>query len=332
MANLAFISTAHIHTKGFIDNILKAGDGRRVIAVWDDEPGRGQRYAQMAGAPFESDIRKVMDNPAVDGFVICAENTRHRPLLEKLLPVGKPVFCEKPLVTTAEDLAAVRKLHQSHPVPLFCGYFMPFQPALQAVNRALAENKAGKPTHVRFRNAHHAAYGKWFDSPDLRWFTDPALSGGGALMDMGTHAVHVLRSLFGPVTRVWAHTANLSGIYPSVDDFGIIQMQFASGIHGTAEAAWIHNGGPCGLEVMASDYSILPEAGTYALCKPGSNPSPLPEAPARPNRIDRLVAVIRGQVPQDELDRDLAAIFDCAGIMAAAYRSAGSGKWENPGT
>jgi hypothetical protein len=41
----------------------------------------------------------------------------------------------------------------------------------------------------------HAAYGRWFDSPDLAWFTDPTLAGGGAFMDMGTHAVHCLRSL-----------------------------------------------------------------------------------------------------------------------------------------
>lgn len=328
MARIAFLSTAHIHTKGFIENILASGDGRKVAAVWDDIPDRGRRYAAMAGAPFESDLGRVLADPTVDGFVICAENTRHRPLLEQVLPVGKPVFCEKPLVTTAEDLTAVRALHQKHPVPLFCGYFMPFGAELQAVRLALEGKEAGKPTHARFRNAHHAAYGRWFDSPDLQWFTRPELSGGGALMDMGTHAVHALRSLFGPVVRVWAHTANLGGAYPAVDDFGVIQMEFANGMWGTAEASWIQQGGQNGLEVMASSHAILPATNGYALCKPGSTPLTLPPAEARPTRIDRLVAVIRGQIPRDELDRDLEAVFDSAAIMAAAYRSSASGRWE----
>lgn len=329
MANLAFISTAHIHTKGFIENIIKANDGRKVVAVWDDVPERGRRYAEMAGAPFFEQIGDVLKNPSVDGFVICAENTRHLALLEQVLPVGKPVFCEKPLVTTDADLAVVKALHRRNPVPLFCGYFMPFESPLQAVRQAVDEGKPGKLTHVRFRNAHHAAYGRWFDSPDLQWFTDPALSGGGAMMDMGTHAVHVLRSLFGPVKRVWAHAANLSGIYPAVDDFGIIQMQFASGVYGTAEAAWVHTAGQSGLEVMGSNYAILPGNGGYFLNKPGATAEALPSAMARPTRMDRLVAVIRGEIPAAELDADLAAVFDTVAIMAAAYRSAQSGTWED---
>src|SRR5690606_17463142 len=99
MANIAFLSTAHIHTKGFIQNILDAKDGRKVAVVWDDVPERGKKYAEMAGAPFEAGLSKVLSDSKVDGFIICAENTRHLALLKQALPSGKPVFCEKPLVT-----------------------------------------------------------------------------------------------------------------------------------------------------------------------------------------------------------------------------------------
>ena len=86
---IAFISTAHIHTKGFIENILKATDGRKVAAVWDDVADRGRRYAEMAGAPFVADLPALLGDSSIDGFVICAENTRHLPLLRQVLPVGK---------------------------------------------------------------------------------------------------------------------------------------------------------------------------------------------------------------------------------------------------
>ena len=108
--NIAFVSTAHIHTKGFIEHILKATDGRKVAAVWDDVAERGEKYAKMADAPFVADLSKLLADPKIDGFIICAENTRHLPLLKQVLPVGKPVFCEKPLVTTVlEDLQEVTR-------------------------------------------------------------------------------------------------------------------------------------------------------------------------------------------------------------------------------
>ena len=102
--------------------------------------------------------------------------------------MGKPVFCEKPLVTTLADLKEVRALQAKYKAPLFCGYFHPWTDQIRAVMQLVNKGAVGKVTRVRYRNAHHAAYGRWFDNPDLNWFLRSALSGGGAFMDMGTHA------------------------------------------------------------------------------------------------------------------------------------------------
>jgi predicted dehydrogenase len=323
---IAFVSTAHIHTKGFIENILKAKDGRKVGGVWDDVADRGRRYAERAGAPFVADLPALLADPGIDGFAICAENTRHLPLLRQVLPVGKPVFCEKPLVTTLADLREVRALHAEYRTPLFCGYFQPWSDQIRAVTQLLNEGAVGKVTRIRYRNAHHAAYGRWFDHPDLQWFYDPALSGGGAFMDMGSHAVHLVRMLFGPVKEVWAEIGNHSGIYPSVDDFGIAQLRFASGVLGTVEAAWTQTGGIGGLEVVGSEKTIWNTKDGYVIGDvKGSEPiQPLEDAP---NRIDRLVAVIQGKIDPRDLRADLEATFDTVAIMAGAYASAQKGCW-----
>lgn len=99
----------------------------------------------MANAPFVADLDALLADPAVDGFVICAENTRHLPLLRKALPAGKPVFCEKPLVTNTGDLAEVKALLAQYPTTLFCGYFQPFEPPLPA---------AGSNSFLRKRDDH----------------------------------------------------------------------------------------------------------------------------------------------------------------------------------
>ena len=327
MARIAVISTAHIHTRGYLENIVRATDGRRLHVIWDDVAERGQRYASEFEAPFVPDLDAVVRDSDVDGFLVCAENARHAALLKKVLPTGRPVFCEKPLTTTVREARQVAAWQRRYGTPIFCGYFLPFGREMRAAAREIAAGTLGRVTRARFRNAHHAAYGRWFDAPDLRWFHDPDLSGGGAFMDMGTHAIHLLRTLFGPVTKVWAEIRNESGEYPACDDFGVAHLRFANGLLGTVEAAWTQTGGIGGLEVVGSAATLWNTGAGYVVGAPKKTPNTLPPADERPSRVDRLVAVVRGQIPAADLQADLEAVLDSVAIMEAAYRSARTGRW-----
>jgi len=325
---LAFVSTAHIHAKHFIEWTAAATDGRCVQAVWDDLPERGRRHAALAGARFEPDLAALVRDPAVDGFVICAENTRHLPLLRRVLTAGKPVLCEKPLVTTGAEAREVAALLRSNPAKLFCGYFLPFSAELGAVGAMLANDGFGRITRIRIRNSHGGAYARLFDAPDLRWFTEPALSGGGAFMDVGAHAVHLARTLFGPVTEVWAEIGNHTGIYPACDDYGIAHLRFASGVLGTIEAAWTQTGAENGLEIIGAEKLLWQVGRDYVTGRHGQGePQPLVPGKSRPAQIDRLVAAIRGELTPAELQSDLTACLDSVAIMEACYVSAKSGRW-----
>lgn len=326
MSKIAILSVAHIHSHGFCKQLRASVSPDAPHVIWDENRERGERYAQEFGYPYESDLDAVLADRSVEGFLVCAENTRHLPLLRKALPLGKPTLCEKPLATTAEDVHEIVALARKHSTPLISGYFQPFLPANRGVLKLLREGALGHVTHLNFRNAHHAAYGRWFDKPELAWFTDPALAGGGALLDMGTHAVHLLRHLGGPVESVWAMHANLSGNYPEVDDYGLILMRFASGVIGRVEAGWVFTGCPGGLEVIGSEKSVWNASGLH-LGGPGEPPVPVPPADMRPDRVDRLLAVVRGEILEEELNEDLDACRDAVLIMTAAYASAHSGVW-----
>lgn len=319
-ARLAFLSTAHIHTKGFIENVLQTDDGRSVTAIWDDVPDRGRRYAEMATCPFVADLDALLADPEIDGFVICAENTRHFDLLRAVLPLGKPVLCEKPLLTDTEGLDEVIALARQHHTILISGYFMPFSAAMRGVADFLASGDAGTPTRVRVVNAHHAAYGRWFDNPDLDWFTRPVLSGGGAFMDLGTHALHLLRTLLGSGAVIAADIRNHSGQYPGTDDAGIALVLLDSGAIGTVEASWIHNGGFNGIEIQTTLGAILKSGDGFEFHRPGQPPLTIPKAADQPTCVDRLVAAIHGTLPAAETDADLTHIADTVTWMTQAYR------------
>lgn len=326
MPNIAVLSVAHIHSKDYCKKLVEL-TGKPYV-IWDEDPERGTRYAQTYGCPYEANLEAILADPAVDGFLVCAENTRHLPLLRKVLPVGKPTLCEKPLATTGAEAEEAYALAHRYGTKLLLGYFQPFHGHNRAVKSLLADGAFGKVTHITFRNGHNAAYGRWFDSPDLQWFTQPALSGGGALLDLGTHAVHLLCHLGGPVESVWAHIVNCSGVYSDVDDYGIILMKFATGVIGRVEAGWIFTGaGGAGLEIVGSEKSLwsTPEKGMQVGTR--NEQKPVEPVDARPDRVARLLAAVEGRLTDEEVESDLVCAMDAAKIMEAAYASARSGAW-----
>ena len=326
MPKIAVISVAHIHSRHYCGIIAKSTSGGAPLLIWDENGDRGTKYAGDFKCRFEPDLGKAAADPEVDAFVVCAENTRHLPLLKKLIPSGKPIMCEKPLATKSEEADEIVKLAQKHNTPVVCGYHLPFSGMGGAVRKLLSEEALGKVTHINFRNAHNAAYGRWFDSPELAWFTEPKLSGGGALLDMGTHAVQFLRHLGGPVEKVWADIRNLSGIYADVDDYGLIVMQFKSGVIGRVEAGWIFTGGHGGLEIIGSKKSIWNSDG-LKIGGPGFPAEPVAPLDEKPKQVERLIAVVKGKIPKADLDADLEASRDAVKIMEAAYKSAKTGTW-----
>lgn len=327
MINIALLSAAHIHTRGFLDEISRRDDCT-LTALWDDMPARGKRYAEEHGASYSEDLAAVVGAEGIDAFIICAENTRHLPLLKAAIPLGKPIFCEKPFTTSAADATEALALINTHDTIVHMGYFQPFDAVMQGVKKAIDSGALGHITHARFRNAHHAAYGRWFDSEDLAWFSDPDLAGGGAFMDMGAHAVHLLRSFLGPVEKVSATIGNASGIYETVDDHGTALFRFAGGALGVMEASWVQTGGLSGLEVTGSEGTLFnhPEHG-YVIAAPGKDPVPVAEAEARPTRVDRLVAAINGDISREELVADLECAADAVAIVEACYQSSAEGCW-----
>ena len=327
MPNIAFLSTAHTHTKGFLQAVADRDD-TSLVAIWDDMESRGRSWADEYGTELSGDLEAVVGREDVDGFIICAENTRHLPLLKAAIPARKPIFCEKPFTASVADAREAVSLIREHGTIVHMGYFQPFSPAMQGAITHVQSGALGRITHARYRNAHHAAYGRWFDSDALQWFADPDLAGGGAFMDMGTHAVHLLRTVLGPVAEVFATIGNVSGIYDRVDDNGVALFRFVSGALATVEASWIQTGGLSGLEVVGSEAALysLPDRG-FVTAKPGEEPGHVAEGEERPTRVDRLVAAINGDLSREELDADLECAFDAVAIVEACYRSSASGTW-----
>jgi predicted dehydrogenase len=101
-----------------------------------------------------------------------------------------------------------------------------------ALRDRIAAGDVGRPVRTRGYGLH----AHWGPSG---WFTEPALAGGGALIDMGIHAIDTARFLLGDPepTRVAASLSTAYGDY-EVDDDGVVLVDWSNGVRSSVEFGW----------------------------------------------------------------------------------------------
>ena len=329
---LGFVSTAHIHFKSFADEISSSGGTARIGAIWDDNADRGRRNGAHCGADFVPDLAELAARDDLDAFVICAPNNQRLTLFEQLAAAGKPIMCEKPLALTATEAQDIRSFVADRNLLVTTGFFRKAYGVYRLADDLLRQKAVGRVTHAAFRNAHDGAYRRIFDDPDVAWMADPCLAGGGGVLDMGAHAMHLLAWLFGPAAETRATILNLADIYPEVDDFGIIHLRFASGLFATVEAGWINIDDPGALAVFgdAGSFHATDKYDSVDAHILGADKQRRRVAVPRsgPKGVGRLLAAMDGKIPKEELAQELEAAANAAAMMEAAYRSNETGAWQ----
>ena len=173
-----------------------------------------------------------MAAPDVDAVVVCTPNALHAEQSIAALAAGKHVLCEKPMATTRADGEAMLAAAAEHDRLLLILHPWRHHQAVIAVRDAIAAGELGRVVRTH-------GYGVHADWGPGGWFTDPALAGGGALVDMGIHAIDTARFLLGEpdARRVSASIATAHGDY-AVDDDGIVLIDWEGGARSVVESGW----------------------------------------------------------------------------------------------
>ncbi|MBO1332170.1 Gfo/Idh/MocA family protein [Streptomyces sp. VRA16 Mangrove soil] len=329
------LSFAHVHAGGFARG-LAGLDGVEVLTADPDTgpgvPGelRGKEFAARIGVNYV-DTYEELFAWGPDKVVVCAENVRHRPLVELAASHGVDVLCEKPLATTPEDGAAMVEACRAAGVRLAVAHPVRFSPAYLAVREAVRAGTAGEVLTVS------AANNGYMPGARRRWFVDPALAGGGALTDHTVHVVDLLDDLFeaSPVTSVYAQTNNLlyeaAGDVP-VETAGLLTLTYANGAVLTLDCSWSqprHHPAWGGLSMqVVGERAILEmdafDQKVFGFDETARRPVELPYGVDLDGLMLRAFLFGPGEGPVDVTDG--AAGLRALRIVAAAYESARTGR------
>ncbi|ALX66108.1 Gfo/Idh/MocA family protein [Microbacterium sp. XT11] len=235
---IAVLSFAHTHALSYV-SALTAMPGVEVIAADpdgaaapDDAPRGAALAAELGVAYVDTYDEAFAWGP--DAVVVTAENARHRELVERAAAAGAHVLCEKPLATTVDDAVAMREACERAGVILMVAYPVRFAPVVRDAVAQLRSGRLGRVLGVTGVNN-----GKL--PQDRAWFTDPALAGGGALVDHVVHCADLLDELLGERAASVRAVSNsiLHGHRDlQVETGGLVTVQYPSGVIATIDCSW----------------------------------------------------------------------------------------------
>jgi predicted dehydrogenase len=209
-------------------------------AICDPNPEMVRQALELAPAATAAASLDELLAANLDGIVIATPSALHAAQCIEAFQSGAAVFCQKPLGRNAQEVAAV--LDAANQADRLLGVDLSYRhtAAMQAIRSAV---QAGDLGHVFAADlTFHNAYG-----PGAGWFWDPALSGGGCLIDLGVHLVDLALWLldFPEVTGTSA-TLLRDGrpVQPhEVEDYAAATLALANGTTVRIATSWNLNAG-----------------------------------------------------------------------------------------
>ncbi len=170
--------------------------GHRLAAIWGRSPERTAEYARKYEVPLcAPSPEALLESGELDAVYIAAPNFQHARLTAQAAERGLHVLCEKPMAMSSAEAESMIEACRRARVRLMIGNMMRFNPCHAWIRQFIAAGNLGELTEAQGLFGYDLPA---FYPPTLSpWRLDPALSGGGAMMDVGVHVVDLLRWLAG---------------------------------------------------------------------------------------------------------------------------------------
>lgn len=178
---------------------------------------------------WSTDWRALIADPKIDVVDICTPNNAHAEIAIAAANAGKHILCEKPLALSAAQAKEMYLAAKKNNVITMVAFNYRRTPAIQLAKKYIDEGALGKI--LDFRGTYLQDWSADPNSP-CSWRFQKDICGSGALGDIGTHVVDILRFLVGDFARVNARAATYISQRPvqqgSADMLGTVKMNASS--------------------------------------------------------------------------------------------------------
>ncbi|GAB4197846.1 MAG: Gfo/Idh/MocA family oxidoreductase [Phycisphaeraceae bacterium] len=210
---------------------FQLAEGSVLTKVMRRTPLMAEDFATRHGVPnWTGDVDDLIDDPDVDAVYIATPPGSHCEYALRVCAAGKPCYVEKPMARNAEECQRMVEAFADADLPLYVAYYRRALPRFLKAKELLDSGTIGRITHVSYRYERPADPGR-----PPGWRVEAEQSGGGLLLDLGSHTLDILDYLLGPLQHVEGWAENLARLYPVEDH---VEMNFTVGGSATGQAVW----------------------------------------------------------------------------------------------
>ncbi len=202
----------------------------QLVAVADVREEAARALAEIAGGKAYGDYRSLAESETLDAVIVATPPSSHPEIACYFMERGTPVLCEKPLcLTVAEAETMIATAEKMDVLFTMASKFRYCDDVIKAKG-IVASGILGDV--VQFENAFTAKV-----DMSKRWNSDAEVSGGGVLIDNGTHSVDIVRYFLGPIDEVLAVDAGgTQGL--KVDENVKMFAKTANGVIASIDLTW----------------------------------------------------------------------------------------------
>jgi 1,5-anhydro-D-fructose reductase (1,5-anhydro-D-mannitol-forming) len=302
----------------------------RVTGLSRRTMGKARASAEHYNIPLAFDSAEdLCRSPEVDAVFVTTPNACHLGDVLLALRCGKPVLCEKPMGVHAGECRQMVEAARRAGLLLGIAQVFRFEESAAHLRERVAAGQIGKVVFARSEFSLPGGTGH-----PRAWIHDPALAGGGPIVDVGVHCVDSLRYILqDEVVRVSALGQHDLGP-EAVESAALLTLEFSRGTLGTVAVSFrteyrtpLELVGETGV-LRADDVLNVERTITLELRRGGSvvETDPVSNRLAYARQVDAFAAAVEGKasfpVPGEEG-------WQNQEILDAAFRSLKSGRAED---
>lgn len=217
-----------------------------LTTVVDIDEAAAARMADMVGGRSETEFEAVA---GVDAVIICTPPNTHPPIAQYFLRQGIAVLCEKPLAITPKQAEQMIDTAVRHDALLTMASKFRYVEDISRTRELIESGILGDI--VLYENTFASRV-----DMSTRWNSRPEVSGGGVLIDNGTHSIDIARYLLGPIAEVMAIEGKRMQS-DAVEDTARIFIRSADDVMGSIDLSWtIHKQLDSYVEIYGSEGTV----------------------------------------------------------------------------
>ena len=260
----AIIGVGNVAVHGHLPGWLSRQDVEIVAATDVCLTRQLELRSRLPQARWYNSVDELLAGEALDFVDICTPPATHEGLIRSVLGCGLHVLCEKPLVCKPEKLSALARLAAGADRVLYTVHNWLHAPVVQKVRELVWQGVIGQVKRCLWQTlrTQPAAIA---DAQAGNWRLDPAMAGGGIMVDHGWHVFYVLSEWLGQTpSRIGAQLETRRFLQWPLEDTATIWFEFPAT---TAEVflTWASDVRRIWVELEGTHGTIRVEDGTLVL-------------------------------------------------------------------